>query len=200
MTLGKLMPKAELGKTAIGQVRADVRITTQGNSIAAMAANADGDAETGMGSGQVSKLLMEFASVDLAGILKIKLTHDHQIPIRCAYGDFAVKDGVMTPRALVFDTSELRLNGSGVIDLHDERLNLTFKARNKTFSPLSLRSPFHVRGTFKEPSVRPDYVRMGLRAAAAAVLANIAAPVAGLAATTDLGQAKDARYCTKEGA
>ena len=199
MTLGKLMPKAELGKTAVGKVRADIAITTQGNSIAAMAANADGDAETGMGSGQVSKLLMEFASMDLAGILKIKLTRDRQIPIRCAYGDFAVKDGVMTPRALVFDTSELRLNGKGLIDLDDERLDLTFKAKNKKFSPLSLRSPFYVRGTFKQPNVRPDYVRMGLRAAAAAVLANVAAPIAGLAATTDLGQGKDARYCTQQG-
>ncbi|MES2859544.1 MAG: AsmA family protein [Pseudomonadota bacterium] len=199
MTLGKLMPKAELGKTAVGKVRADIAITTQGNSIAAMAANADGDAETGMGSGQVSKLLMEFASMDLAGILKIKLTKDQQIPIRCAYGDFAVKDGVMVPRALVFDTSELRLNGNGLIDLEDERLDLTFKARNKKFSPLSLRSPFYVRGTFKDPNVRPDYVRMGLRAAAAAVLASIAAPIAGLAATTDLGTAKDARYCTQAG-
>ena len=151
-----------------------------------------------MGSGQVSKLLMEFASMDLAGILKIKLTHDQQIPIRCAYGDFTVKDGVMTPRPLVFDTTEIRLNGHGLIDLGDERLDLTFKARNKKFSPLSLRSPFYVRGTFKHPSVHPDYVRMGLRAAAAAVLASIAAPVAGLAATTDLGQAKDAKYCTQE--
>ena len=199
MTLGKLMPKAELGNTAVGKVRADVAVTTHGNSIAAMAAHADGDAEAGMGSGQVSKLLMEFASMDLAGILKIKLTHDQQIPIRCAYGDFALKDGIMTPRALVFDTSELRLNGRGLIDLEDEQLDLTFKATNKKFSPLSLRSPFYVRGTFKAPSVRPDYVRIGLRAAAAAVLANVAAPLVGLAATTDLGQGKDAKYCTPDG-
>lgn len=189
MTLGKLMPKADLGKTAVGKVRADIAVKTHGNSIAAMAANANGDAEAGMGSGQVSKLLMEFASMDLAGILKIKLTHDQQIPIRCAYGDFAVKNGLMTPNALVFDTSELRLNGNGVIDLDDERLDLSFKARNKKFSPLSLRSPFYVHGTFKNPSVRPDYVRIGLRAGAAALLASIAAPVAGLAATTDLGKA-----------
>ncbi len=199
MTLGKLMPKAELGKTAVGKVRADIAVTTHGNSIAAMAANANGDAEAGMGSGQVSKLLMEFASMDLAGILKIKLTSDRQIPIRCAYGDFAVKKGIMTPDALVFDTAELRLNGQGLIDLDDERMDLTFKATNKKFSPLSLRSPFYVRGTFKDPDVRPDYVRMGLRAAAAAVLANVAAPLVGLAATTDLGQGKDAKYCTSEG-
>jgi len=194
MTLGKLMPKAELGKTAVGKVRADVAITTTGNSIAAMAANANGDAEAGMGSGQVSKLLMEFASMDLAGILKIKLTNDRQIPIRCAYGDFAVKGGVMTPRALVFDTTETRLNGSGHIDLRNEQLDLTIKPKTKKFSPLSLRSPLHIEGSFKNPDLRPDYARIGLRAAAAAVLAGASAPAA-LFATTDLGEGKDATYC-----
>jgi uncharacterized protein involved in outer membrane biogenesis len=137
---------------------------------------------------------MEFAGMDLAGILKIKLTHDEQIPIRCAYGDFAVKDGVMRPRALVFDTTETRLNGSGSIDLRNERLDLTIKPRTKRFSPLSLRSPLHIEGSFKHPDLRPDYARMGLRAAAAALLGSAAAPAA-LVATTDLGQGKDAEYC-----
>ena len=195
LTLAKLMPDSvQLGKTAIGKVGGHVAIASQGNSIAAIAASADGDADAGMGRGQISKLLMEFAGMDLAGILKIKLTSDKQIPIRCAYGDFAVKDGVMTPRALVFDTTETRLNGSGTIDLRNERLDLTLKPRTKNFSPLSLRAPLYVEGTFRNPELRPDYARIGLRAAAAAVLANVAAPAA-LVATTDLGKGKDAQYC-----
>ena len=192
LVLGKLMPDSvQLGQTAIGKVGGRVVFASNGNSVAQLAANANGDAEAGMGSGQISKLLMEFAGMDLAGILKIKLTRDQQIPIRCAYGDFAVKDGVMTPRALVFDTSETRLNGSGSIDLRNERLDLTVKPRTKKFSPLSLRSPLHIEGSFKNPDLRPDYARMGLRAAAAAVLGSAAAPAA-LVATTDLGQGKDA--------
>ena len=42
---------------------------------------------------------------------------DKQIPIRCAFGDFAVKNGVMTPRALAFDTSETVITGTGTIGL-----------------------------------------------------------------------------------
>ncbi|RZA21411.1 MAG: AsmA family protein [Lysobacteraceae bacterium] len=198
LSLGKLMPQSmQLGKTAIGAVGGDIAITSRGNSIADVAANADGSADAGMGKGEISKLLMEFAGMDLAGILKIKLTHDQQIPIRCAYGDFAVANGIMTPRALVFDTSETRLNGSGTIDLRNERLDLTLKPRTKRFSPLSLRAPLYVRGSFRNPDLRPDYARMGLRAAAAALLANVAAPAA-LVATSDLGKAKDAQYCGNE--
>lgn len=196
LVLGKLMPDSvQLGQAAIGKVGGRVVFASTGNSMAQIAANANGDADAGMGAGRISKLLMEFAGMDLAGILKIKLTHDQQIPIRCAYGDFAVKDGVMTPRALVFDTSETRLNGTGTIDLRNERLDLVLKPRTKRFSPLSLRAPLYVEGTFRKPELRPDYARMGLRAAAAAVLANVAAPAAALAATADLGQGKDAQYC-----
>jgi uncharacterized protein involved in outer membrane biogenesis len=195
LTLSKLMPDSvQLGKTAVGKVGGDLAIESSGNSIARLAANAGGEADFGMGSGQVSKLLMEYAGLDLAGILKIKLTQDKQIPIRCAYADLAIRNGVMTPRAMVFDTSETRLNAEGTIDLRNERLDLTVKPRTKTFSPLSLRSPLHIEGTFKNPDLRPDYARIGLRAAGAAVLASIAAPAA-LVATTDLGQGKDARYC-----
>lgn len=198
LVLAKLMPDSvKLGQTVVGKVGGHVVFASSGNSIAQLAGNANGDADAGMGAGQVSKLLMEFAGMDLAGILKIKLTRDKQIPIRCAYGDFAVKDGVMTPRALVFDTSETRLNGSGSIDLRNERLDLTIKPKTKKFSPLSLRSPLHVEGSFKHPNLRPDYARMGLRAAAAAVLGSAALPAA-LVATADLGQGKDAEYCGNE--
>lgn len=198
LVLARLMPDSVgLGQTAVGKVAGHLVFASQGNSIARIAANADGDVEAGMGAGRISKLLMEFAGLDLAGILKIKLTKDEQIPIRCAYGDFAVQDGVMTPRALVFDTSETRLNGSGSIDLRNERLDLTIKPKTKKFSPLSLRSPLHVEGTFKQPDLRPDYARIGLRAAAIAVLGSAAAPAA-LVASTDLGQGKDATYCGNE--
>ena len=60
-------------------------------------------------------------------------------------------------------------------------------------SALSLRSPLYIEGSFKKPDLRPDYTRIGLRAAAAAVLGGAAAPAA-LVATADLGQGKDATY------
>ena len=195
LTLGKLMPKVKLGNNAIGKVSGDVQLATTGNSIASMLGNASGDADVGMGSGRISKLLMEMAAIDIAGIIKVKLTGDQQIPIRCAFGDFAVKNGVMTPRALVFDTSETVITGTGTIDLKNERLDLTLKPKTRRFSPLSLRSPFYVEGSFKDPNIRPDYKRMGLRAAAAVALGAITAPAAALVATADLGGAKGKQYC-----
>jgi len=191
LDLGKLLPALELGKTAIGKVGGDIEFAGRGNSIAAMLGSADGKAAADMGEGRISKLLMEYAGLDLAGILRIKVTHDRQIPIRCAYGEFAVKDGVMTSRRMAFDTSDTLLLGDGTINLRDETLDLTIRPKTKDFSPLSLRSPLYVQGSFKHPDFRPDYARIGLRAGAAAALATVAAPATALVATTDLGRSKD---------
>lgn len=195
LTLGKLLPKVRLGRNALGEVGGDVHISTHGNSVAAMLAHADGDAVAGMGEGRISKLLMEMAAIDIAGILKIKLTGDRQIPIRCAFADFGVRDGIMTPRALAFDTSETVITGDGRLDLREERLALVLKPKTRRFSPLSLRAPLHVEGTFKDPDIRPDYKRVGLRAALAAALGSATAPAAALVATADPGNAKAKRYC-----
>src|SRR5690606_42077008 len=57
-------------------------------------------------------------------------------------------------------------------------------------SLLSLRSPLIVEGTFKQPRFHPDYGRVGLRAAIALALGNIAPPAA-LLATLGLGPGAD---------
>ena len=98
----------------------------------------------------------------------------------------------MTARNLTFDSAETRLEGSGTIDLRNETLDLTVRPRTKGFSPLSLRSPLYVRGSFKQPRFTPDYARMGLRAGAAVAAATVAAPAAALLATSDLGQGRNA--------
>lgn len=192
LDLGKLMPDSELAQGAIGKVGGNARLAGTGNSIAKMLGSADGGIGMDMGEGRISKLLMEYAGIDLAGILRIKLTKDRQIPIRCVYADFAVANGVMNTRALTFDTSETVLRGSGSINLRDETLDLTIRPRPRKFSPLSLRAPLYVQGTFKNPSFKPDYLRMGLRGAAAVALATVAAPAA-LIATTDVGRERPTR-------
>ncbi|RDZ29448.1 AsmA family protein [Lysobacter silvisoli] len=191
LTLAKLMPKVELARDAIGKVGGRIALSGRGNSVADMLGTSDGDVAVGMGPGRISNLLMEFTGIDLAEILKFKLTHDRQIPIRCAFGDFAVRQGVMHTRALAFDTSDTLLVGNGDIDLRNERLDLTLRARPKDRSLLSLRSPLKVSGTFKQPSAKPDYARLGLRGAAALALGTIAPPAA-LLATIELGPGRDA--------
>ncbi|QQP95889.1 AsmA family protein [Lysobacter enzymogenes] len=190
LTLAKLMPNVKLGQDAVGKIGGRIALAGSGNSIAKMLGSSDGSVAVGMGQGQISNLLMEFTGIDVAEILKFKLTGDHKIPIRCGFGDFAVRDGVMTAKALAFDTSDTVLIGNGTIDLNQEKLDLVIRPRPKDRSLLALRTPLLVTGTFKQPNARPDYKRLGLRGAAALALGAIAPPAA-LLATLELGPGKD---------
>ncbi|MDQ3617585.1 MAG: AsmA family protein [Pseudomonadota bacterium] len=190
LTLSKLLPKLELAQNAVGKVGGTMVLAGNGNSIAKMLASSNGDVSIGMGRGQISNLLMEYAGIDLAEIIKFKLTGDRLIPVRCAFGDFVVKDGVMTARSLAFDTTDTILIGSGTISLRDERLDLLIRPRPKDRSLLSLRAPLSVDGTFKDPAIRPDLARVGLRGAIALALGTITPPAA-LLATLELGPGED---------
>ena len=107
----------------------------------AILGSADGDVGLGLGRGRISNLIMELAGLDIAESLKFLLTEDRQIPIRCAFADFGVEDGLMTSRALAFDSTDTIIVGEGTINLKDERLDLLLRPRPKDRSILSLRSP-----------------------------------------------------------
>jgi uncharacterized protein involved in outer membrane biogenesis len=191
LNLGRLMPNVQLVKEAVGKVGGEVALTGSGNSIAAILGSSDGTVGIGMGRGRISNLVMELAGLDVQESLKFMLTKDRQIPVRCAFGDFGVNNGVMTSRALAFDTTDTIIIGEGTISLRDETLNLKLRPRPKDRSLFSFRSPLYVTGTFKHASFHPDMKRVGLRAALALALGNIAPPAA-LLATLELGGGKDA--------
>ena len=190
LNLAKLLPTVELARDAIGKVGGDIKLAGSGNSIAKMLGSSDGAATVGMGRGQISNLLMEWAGLDIAEALKFMIKGDRKIPIRCAFGDFAVANGVMTANSLAFDTTDTIIVGEGTINLRDETLDLKLRPRPKDRSLFVFRSPLLVGGTFKDPSFRPDMKRVGLRGALALVLGNIAPPAA-LLATLELGPGED---------
>jgi uncharacterized protein involved in outer membrane biogenesis len=190
LSLPKLFPTAELTDTSVGRVGGRLKLTAEGNSVARMAATADGEVGAMMGRGRISNLLMEYAGIDIAESLKFLLTKDRTVPIRCAYADFSVKQGIATSRQMAFDTDDTVIHGSGRIDLRNERLDLLLKPQPKDFSLVALRAPLRVDGSFKDPGFHPDVKRITLRGIAAAVLGSIAPPLA-LIATVETGPGKD---------
>ncbi|WP_313320791.1 AsmA family protein [Stenotrophomonas sp.] len=189
--LGQLFPDGKLAEQASGGISGNVRLSGHGNSIAAMLGSSDGDVALGMGRGHIGNLLMELAGLDVAESLKFLFTGDKQIPLRCAFGDFGVRDGLMQSRALAFDTSDTLVIGEGTVSLKQEKLDLLLRPRPKDRSILALRSPLRIGGTFKDPSFRPDFKALGIRGAIALTLATITPPAA-LLATIETGPGKDA--------
>ena len=188
--LGKLFPDAKLAEQASGGIGGEIDLSGTGNSIAAMLGSSDGDVAVGMGKGHVGNLVMELAGLDVAESLKFLFTGDKQIPLRCAFADFSVKDGRMDSRAMAVDTTDTLIIGEGSVNLKNEQLDLLLKPRPKDISILALRSPLRINGTFKDPGFRPDFKALGLRGAIALALGSIAPPAA-LLATFEPGPGKD---------
>lgn len=92
--------------------------------------------------------------------------------------------------ALVFDTEVTTIIGTGSIDLGQERLDLTLNQRTKNTSPVALRSPIYVRGSFAQPDIEVDKGRVAARALGAIAL-SIVNPLLTLIPLIDAGPGKD---------
>ena len=188
--LGRLFPDSALADQALGAIGGHVALAGSGNSIARMLGSADGEVAVGMSKGQVGNLVLELAGIDIFEAVRFLLTGDRVVPIRCAFADFAVQDGVMEARALAFDTTDTLIIGEGNIDLGEETLDLELRPRPKDRSLLTLRSPLVIDGSFADPGFRPDMGRLGVRGAIALALGSIAPPAA-LLATIETGPGED---------
>ncbi len=191
LELGKLFPNLKLAKGAFGKVYGDIDLKGRGNSVANMLGTSNGNVAMLMGRGEVSNLLMEFAGLDGGEILKFMLTGDQTVHLRCAAASFDVKGGLMTSRAVVMDTEDTVIYGSGQVSLANEAFDLTLRPYPKDMSILSLRSPLKVTGNFAAPRLGPDKGALTGRGALVLALAAIN-PLLGLAATIETGPGRDA--------
>jgi hypothetical protein len=116
--------------------------------------------------------------------------------MQCAVTHFNAKDGLLRSDVGIIDTQDTTLLIGGEIGLRDEGLNLVAAAKPKDFSPLALRTPIHLEGSFAEPHVRLEMKRLGVKAAAAAALA-VVNPLAALIPLLDPAS-KSAPNCGQE--
>ena len=188
--IAKLFPTVELSKTSIGQVNGEFDLAGKGNSVGRMLASSNGKVGLVVAGGEISKMMMEKVGLHLWEILELKVTGDKLVKLRCGVADFDVKEGIMHTDALIFDTEVTTIVGTGSIDLGQEKLDLTLNQKTKNTSPVALRSPIYIRGSFAKPDVEVDKGRVAVRALGAIAL-GIVNPLLALIPLIDAGPGKD---------
>ena len=188
--LSGLFPELVLSQANIGQINGTFALSGSGNSIASMLATSNGHAKLGVANGEVSQLMMEKAGLHLREIMGLTVTGDKRIALRCGLAKFSISNGVMLADTLIFDTAVTTLIGSGQIDLAQETLALTLNPKTKNTSPLALRSPIYIRGSFAQPTVGVDKGRVAVRALGALAL-GLVNPALALIPLIDPGPGKD---------
>lgn len=189
--LNQLFPTVKNTQSSLGRISGQFDLTGRGDSVAQMLGSASGDVAVLTGKGQISNILLEFMGLDGGEIIKFLVRGDRNVQLRCAAAAFDVKQGLMTSRAIVLDTSDTLIQGQGQISLANETLDLLLKPQPKDRSILSLRSPLRITGTFASPQAGPDTAALAGRAGIALLLGAIN-PLLALAATLETGPGQDA--------
>ena len=169
--------------------RAQLRAT--GTSVAQILGTADGHVFMVMAGGRISHLLIELAGLDIAESLGLAVKGDAPIPIRCIVGDLPARQGVFDVGTLIFDTTDTIIYGSGTINMREETADMTLTPVPKDFSPLTVRTPIRIQGTFAEPSIFPDPAGLGVDTTIKKIANAILTPVLGLLPPIDEGVGKD---------
>jgi len=168
-----------------GRLVGRARLQGQGKSTAQILGSLDGSVRASVRDGKVSHLAIEAAGIDVAQLLGVLVKGDEDLTVQCALFDLKADAGVLTPRAMVVETKDSNIWVDGKVSLRDESLDLRAVVSPSDFSPLTLRTPLRVRGTFN-PAVSLETAPLA-RKAAMAVLLGFVNPFAALIPWVDPG-------------
>jgi len=192
--LGRVLASTHLVRGS-GVLGGQADIDSTGNSVASIVGHGNGDLKLFMSGGNLSALLVDIAGLQFGNALLSALGIPQRATLECFVTDFALRRGVLDSRAMIVDTSEAVVNGSGSIDLGREAVDYTLRTEAKHFTVGSLPTPISIGGTFKSPSIRPAVGPLAARAGAAIGL-GILFPPAALLPTIQFGVGDDTG-CTR---
>jgi hypothetical protein len=188
--LNRIMKSTKVFEGA-GTIGGRAYIDAKGNSLSAMLAGGNGDLKLFMAGGDLSALLVNLAGLDLGRSILSALGLPQRADIRCMVSDFALRDGQLQTRALLFDTTEANITGKGVVTFWNEQIAYQIRTEPKHFSVGSIAAPIDIKGSLKDPSIYPDPVELAARAGPAAALGIFLTPLAALIPTIELGLGED---------
>jgi len=154
-----------------GRLNGQAKVVGQGKSTAAILGSLGGSVRMQLREASISHLVVEAAGLDIAQAIGVMIKGDDALPVECAVADLVAEKGVLRPRVLVLDTRDSTVWSEGSLSLANEALDLRLLVSPKDFSPLALRTPVHVRGTFADPAVSVEKGPLVKRVGAAALLA-----------------------------
>lgn len=174
-----------------GSLSGQATLAGQGRSTAEILGTLKGQVRTELRGGSISHLLIEAAGLDIAQSLGVMIKGDDALPVSCAVADLAAERGVLRTRVMVLDSSDSTVWIDGSLSMASEQLDLRAVVSPKDKSPLALRSPLRVRGSFANPRVSLEKGAIGAKLGAS-VLLGLINPLAALLPLIDLGNAEEA--------
>jgi uncharacterized protein involved in outer membrane biogenesis len=195
--LDELLARAGLKESGGGELGGRAELRAQGRSLHELARSVDGEIGTVLQSGWISDPLLELLALHLGGYIRARMDKDDPGPIRCLVGVFEAEQGVLEARTLLLDTSHVRIEGEGRIDLGREELDLELEQHSKHITVGALKTPIEIVGPFTSRTARLKPGPLVARGGAAAALASAIHPLAALLALVDVGRDDKPAACSE---
>ena len=151
MRIEKLLGRLPKGAKSAGQIEGHFDLRGQGDSVARMLASASGSMEVSMEGGGISNLLDAKLGLDAGKILRLMVTGDQAIGIHSAVVAFDFEKGLGKSKTILLDTDQTRTEGTGIIDLRDETVEVLLTPHPKKPGVFSLNSSIRVHGSIRRP-------------------------------------------------
>lgn len=175
--VGQMLKELAISEQVEGQLDADVDLKGHGISLAAVLSQLNGSTNVVMGKGELDNRYIELLGGDLsAGLIRLINPFNGETDgtaVNCFVSRFNIQDGIANSTALLFDTPNMSIVGTGTINLKTERLNLSLKPSPKdgvgskqtgniSLSLGELAKPFKLGGTLAHPSLAIDPAQTAL--------------------------------------
>ena len=175
-----------------GLLSGRARLDGTGHSTAEILAHGNGAVTFGTAGGNLSAFMADLAGLRIGNAIASAFGIPSRTNLECFVADFALQNGVLNTRALILETEDATLLGSGTIRLTDERLDLRLLSQAKHFTVASLPTSLGVTGTFSNPSVFPIIIQRDESSSFGQLLNVLRAPLS-LMPIVEFGIGEDAR-------
>ncbi len=178
--LEKLFPSLPAKAQSTGVIRAQIELSGQGNSIAAIIGSATGSLAAVMDRGRISNLLDAKLALDGGKILGSLIRGERDIALNCAAVAFDIRKGVGKSQFIMLDTEQTHVDGIATLNLRAERFELVLTPQPKNPGLFTLRSSIKGEGSFRRARFSVDKrvaVDHAGRAAAPATLNALLRPL-----------------------
>lgn len=175
-----------------GTLQGRINLEGDGNTFHDSLATSHGRMVLIMPSGTIWQRNAQLAELDIGVFFQRLLQNELKKPVavNCGLIGFTVRGGAATADPILIDTGKNVITGQGGFNFGSEAIDLTLRARAKTFSLFSGQSPVGIGGHFADPALKVVSPQLVGRAGAAVALGVVATPLASLLAFVDPGGAK----------
>jgi uncharacterized protein involved in outer membrane biogenesis len=157
LDIGRVM--RALGGSGGGALEGRGRIDATGRSTAELLARGQGALGLRMAGGDLRAVTVDLAGLRLGNAVLSAFGLPMRTALECFAADFALREGVLTTRLMLLETSDALIHGTGTIRLDREELDLRLRSEAKQFTVGSLPTSLAVTGRLSDPSVAPVIVQ-----------------------------------------